>query len=103
MRSIESAVNDPNPFRATVNPLATPVDAYCAPAWLVGGHAQTIYPFFLARPHVRYRRERVDTPDGDFWDLDWLDAPDAPRQARCRPWSCSTGSRAAPARTTPAR
>jgi uncharacterized protein len=58
-----------------VSAAAPPVAAYRAPAWLVGGHAQTIYPFFLARPRVAFRRERVDTPDGDFWDLDWLDAP----------------------------
>ena len=52
----------------------TPTPAYRAPAWLAGGHAQTIYPFMLARPPVGYRRERVDAPDSDFWDLDWLDA-----------------------------
>jgi len=54
-----------------------PVPPYRAPAWLVGGHAQTIYPFFLARPQIHFRRERVETPDGDFWDLDWVDAPAA--------------------------
>jgi predicted alpha/beta-fold hydrolase len=43
-----------------------------SPAWLPGGHAQTIYPYFLARPTVEYRRERIATPDGDFWDFDWL-------------------------------
>jgi predicted alpha/beta-fold hydrolase len=46
-----------------------------SPRWLRGGHAQTIYPYFLPRPDVPWRRERVDTPDGDFWDFDWLDAP----------------------------
>jgi predicted alpha/beta-fold hydrolase len=46
---------------------------YRAPVWLAGGHAQTIYPYFLPRPAVRYRRERVDAPDGDFWTFDWLD------------------------------
>ena len=46
-----------------------------SPRWLRGGHAQTIYPYFLKRPEIRYRRERVDTGDGDFWDFDWLDAP----------------------------
>lgn len=75
MRSIDSAGQTPIPRPALANPPAAPVDAYRAPAWLPGGHAQTIYPFFLARPAVRFRRERVDTPDGDFWDLDWLDAP----------------------------
>jgi len=51
--------------------------AYRAPRWLAGGHAQTIWPFRLPRLRVPLRRERVDTPDGDFWDFDWLDA-DAP-------------------------
>ena len=54
-----------------------PVAPYRGPAWLPGGHAQTIWPYLLRRPAVRYRRERVDAPDGDFWDFDWLDAPDA--------------------------
>jgi len=47
---------------------------YRAPAWLPGGHLQTIYPALAApRPRVSYRRERWDTPDGDFIDLDWLE------------------------------
>jgi predicted alpha/beta-fold hydrolase len=50
-------------------------DAYLAPSWLRGGHAQTIYPYFLRRAAVAYRRERLATPDGDFWDFDWADAP----------------------------
>ncbi len=50
---------------------------YRAPRWLAGGHAQTIWPYFLRRPDVPLRRERVDTPDGDFWLFDWLDAPHA--------------------------
>jgi uncharacterized protein len=57
------------------------IAGYRAPRWLAGGHAQTIWPFRLPRASVVLRRERVDTPDGDFWDLDWLDAdapPDAP-------------------------
>ena len=46
--------------------------AYRAPVWLPGGHAQTIYAArFAPRPAVRYRRERWETPDGDFIDLDW--------------------------------
>lgn len=51
--------------------------AYRAPAWLAGGHAQTIWPYRLPRLHVPMRRERVETADGDFWDFDWLDAPAA--------------------------
>jgi len=48
--------------------------AYVAPAWLPGGHAQTIYPSLTRGPAVPYRRQRIDTPDGDFVDFDWLDA-----------------------------
>ncbi|MDP1535654.1 MAG: hydrolase [Burkholderiales bacterium] len=60
----------------------TPHSAYRAPLWLPGGNLQTLYPALLARrPAVSYRRERWDTPDGDFIDLDWTIAPvaaDAP-------------------------
>ena len=45
---------------------------YSAPGWLRGGHAQTIYPFLVRRPRVTYLRQRIDTPDGDFIDFDWL-------------------------------
>ena len=45
---------------------------YRAPWWLPGGHLQTIYPYFALRRHQPiYRRERWETPDGDFIDLDW--------------------------------
>ncbi|MFT3813266.1 MAG: alpha/beta fold hydrolase [Acidovorax sp.] len=52
---------------------------YVAPWWLPGGHLQTIWPALFAGrvlgvPPV-YRRERWDTPDGDFIDVDFLDAP----------------------------
>jgi len=58
-------------------PLAAP--HYRAPAWLPGGHAQTIWPLLIKGPLPRYRRECWDTPDGDFIDLDWIDgAADAP-------------------------
>ena len=49
--------------------------SYHAPGWLPGGHVQTIYPVLIRRPHVHYRRQRLDTPDGDFVDFDWLDVP----------------------------
>jgi uncharacterized protein len=52
-----------------------PARPYASPLWLPGGHAQTIYAAIAApRPQVVYRRERWDTPDGDFIDLDWSDA-----------------------------
>jgi predicted alpha/beta-fold hydrolase len=51
---------------------------YRAPAWLPGGNLQTLYPALLApRPPVSYRRQRWDTPDGDFIDLDWTATPAA--------------------------
>lgn len=49
-----------------------------SPPWLPGGHAQTIWPYLLPRPMVVFRRERVDAPDGDFWDFDWIDALGTP-------------------------
>ena len=52
--------------------------SYVPPRWLVGGHAQTIWPYLLRRPALPLRRERVDSGDGDFWDFDWLDAPATP-------------------------
>lgn len=55
-------------------------ERFASPWWLPGGHAQTIVPLTRKGPLPRYRRERIDTPDGDFIDLDWLadPAPDAP-------------------------
>jgi uncharacterized protein len=48
---------------------------YRAPAWLPGGNLQTIYAgLFAPRPRVDYRRERWESPDGDFIDLDWTAA-----------------------------
>lgn len=48
---------------------------YAPPWWLPGGHLQTIYAYARAANHIiHYRRERWETPDGDFIDLDWLDA-----------------------------
>ncbi|QRJ65676.1 hydrolase [Azospira restricta] len=47
--------------------------AYRAPKWLPGGHAQTLYPLLIKPLPPAYRRERWETPDGDFIDLDWID------------------------------
>lgn len=47
-----------------------------SPRWLPGGHLQTIIPYFFRKqPLPRYRRERIETPDADFIDLDWIDGP----------------------------
>jgi predicted alpha/beta-fold hydrolase len=46
--------------------------SYRPPPLLSNGHLQTILPTLLRRVKaVRYRRERITTPDGDFIDLDW--------------------------------
>ncbi len=53
------------------------VHAYVAPAWLPGGHVQTIYTsLFISAPQVDYRRERLELADGDFLDFDWVDGDD---------------------------
>ena len=50
---------------------------YTAPRWLPGGQLQTIWPALYSRRAFGvpppYRRERWDTPDGDFVDVDFLD------------------------------
>jgi predicted alpha/beta-fold hydrolase len=49
---------------------------YVAPHWLPGGNLQTIWPALYARKVLgappQYRRERWNTPDADFIDVDWL-------------------------------
>ncbi len=49
------------------------VAPYRAAPWLIGPHLQTIVPALVPRQAIAYRRERLDTPDGDFVDLDWTD------------------------------
>ena len=57
--------------------------AYRAPWWLPGGNAQTIWAATLSRRHPEglaapnFVRERWDTPDGDFIDVDHAPAPAA--------------------------
>lgn len=52
-----------------------PAIPYCPPRWLPGPHLQTIWPATLSPcPSIGWRRERWDTPDGDFVDVDFADA-----------------------------
>jgi predicted alpha/beta-fold hydrolase len=45
---------------------------YRPPAWLPGGHLQTIVPSLFRRVEpVTTRRERLELEDGDFLDLEW--------------------------------
>ncbi|MDH4189764.1 MAG: alpha/beta fold hydrolase [Betaproteobacteria bacterium] len=48
---------------------------YRAPWWLPGGHAQTILPSLRPPARIALTRERWDTPDGDFIDVDFAAAP----------------------------
>lgn len=48
---------------------------YKAPSWLPGGQAQTLWPLLIKPQPIKLRRERWDTPDGDFIDVDFLDGP----------------------------
>ena len=57
--------------------MSPPSIPYHAPYWLSGGHVQTIYPLLIKAAVPVYRRERWETPDGDFIDLDWVDGPPA--------------------------
>ena len=56
---------------ARPGPGAAALPDYRAPVWLPERHSQTIYPALLARRvTVGYRRERWNSPDGDFVDVD---------------------------------
>jgi hypothetical protein len=44
--------------------------SYRAPWWLPGGHLQTLYGVLIGPRKTEWRRERWDTPDGDFIDVD---------------------------------
>ncbi len=46
--------------------------SYRAPWWLPGGNLQTLYAVLLQRGEPAWKRERWETPDGDFIDVDVL-------------------------------
>lgn len=49
-----------------------PEPEYCPRFPFTSGHAQTLFPTLFRRvPKARPVRERIDTPDGDFIDIDW--------------------------------
>jgi predicted alpha/beta-fold hydrolase len=52
-------------------PIISP-STYRPPPGMANGHLQTILPSLLRRVKgVSYERERIETADGDFIDLDW--------------------------------
>ncbi|MDN5210662.1 alpha/beta fold hydrolase [Fulvivirgaceae bacterium BMA12] len=47
--------------------------SYKRPFYLFSKHLETIIPSVFRKIHgIQYHRERIDTEDGDFLDLDWL-------------------------------
>ncbi len=55
-------------------PPAVPPPSFRPAWWIPGPHAQTVYGKLVRRPpHAPARRERWDTPDGDFLDVVRLD------------------------------
>ena len=53
---------------------------YQPPLLFRSAHLQTIYPTVCRRvPLITAERERIDTPDGDFLDLDWARSRDSPQ------------------------
>jgi predicted alpha/beta-fold hydrolase len=48
------------------------LDSFISPFWLPNGHFQSIYPaLFRKVKEVKYFREKIETPDEDFLNLDW--------------------------------
>ncbi len=46
--------------------------SFKAAPWLKNPHMQTLWAGMIRRqPKLRYRRERLELPDGDFVDIDW--------------------------------
>lgn len=59
---------------------------YLPPRWLPSGHLQTIVPAKFGRlPKVAFERERWETPDGDFIELDHVVADRADDGDRAPP------------------
>lgn len=59
-----------------------PSSSYHPPRGLANGHLQTIFPALFRRVSLVTReRERIETPDGDFLDLDWSQEASSSRLA----------------------
>jgi predicted alpha/beta-fold hydrolase len=61
---------------ATATPRGRCIDRRIAPpAGCPAATLQTVYPLLIRPDPLPYDRQRWETPDGDFIDLDWLAAP----------------------------
>ena len=48
--------------------------SYVAPWWMRHGDIATVVPnIFTKEINPGYRRQRIETPDEDFIDIDWLE------------------------------
>ena len=47
-----------------------------SPWWLPEGHSQTLWRRFSPQAKACQRRQRIELADGDFIDVDWVDAQD---------------------------
>ncbi|QHV95706.1 YheT family hydrolase [Spirosoma endbachense] len=64
-------------------PLIAP-SSYQPPARLWNGHLQTIIPSLFRKVTVSYDRERIETPDDDFLDMDWAFSVNSQQSAASR-------------------
>ncbi|NIJ51645.1 YheT family hydrolase [Dyadobacter arcticus] len=56
-------------------------EALISPKWLPNGHFQSIYPALFRRVNgIKYYREKIETSDDDFLDLDWSYAKSTPSE-----------------------
>jgi uncharacterized protein len=52
---------------------ASELPDYLPPFFLFNAHLETVFPALFRRVTINaYSRERIETPDNDFLDLDWL-------------------------------
>src|SRR5205814_1992237 len=72
---LPGAAGNARACRVAENPSLSPSTAYRAPWWLPGGHLQTLYGAWVGRSRVDWKRDRWDTPDGDFIDVDRRPGP----------------------------
>lgn len=50
-----------------------PTPDYKPSLFFLGSHVETLYPYLFRNiPDVDYNRERIELPDDDFVDLDWI-------------------------------